>query len=137
MNAPCGPAYILRHALYHVINLAFNAPPAYTILRALLKSPDCFCHVIDIEEVCNGIAYPITKETITKYPKLMNDPELKKLWVPAMSKELHHLAQGKEDITVGTNTIFFLSHNQIRCIPKDPTVTYAILSLTIIHKKTT
>ncbi len=25
---------------------------------------------------------------------------------------------------VGTNTIFFLSHDKIRCIPKDPTVTY-------------
>ena len=55
----------------------------------------------------------------------MNNPELKKLWVPAMSKELHRLAQGKEGITVGSNIIFFLSHDQIRCIPKDCTVTYA------------
>jgi hypothetical protein len=33
----------------------------------------------------------------------MNDPDLKKLWVLAISKELHQLAQGKEGITVATN----------------------------------
>ncbi len=55
----------------------------------------------------------------------MNDPLLKKLWVPAMSKELHRLAQGKEGVTIRANTIFFLSHDKIRCIPKDCAVTYA------------
>ena len=34
-----------------------------------------------------------------------------------MSKEIHRLAQGKEGITKGTNTIFFLSHKEIRLIP--------------------
>jgi hypothetical protein len=42
-----------------------------------------------------------------------------------MSKELHCLAQGKEGVTVGTNTIFYLTHDKIRCIPKDQTVPYA------------
>jgi hypothetical protein len=83
--------------------------------------------MIDIEEVCNGVVHPITKETITKYNKLMNDPALKDLWVPAMLKELHRLAQGKENVTVGTNTIFFLSHSEIQCIPKDCMVTYACI----------
>jgi hypothetical protein len=55
----------------------------------------------------------------------MNDPALKDLWVPAMLKELHQLAQGKKNVTVGTNTIFFLSHAEIRCIPKDHMVMYA------------
>ena len=66
----------------------------------------------------------MTKETITKYTKLMNDPVLKPLWVPAMSKELHWLVQEKVGITVATNTVFFLSHDKIRCIPKDRTITY-------------
>jgi hypothetical protein len=69
----------------------------------------------------------MTKETITKYTKLMNDQVLSPLWVPAMSKELHMLAQAKEGTTVATNTIFFLSHDEIRQIPKDRTVTYACL----------
>jgi hypothetical protein len=55
----------------------------------------------------------------------MNNLLLKKLCVPAMSKELHCLAQGKEGVTIGTNTIFFLSHDEIRCIPKDRVITYA------------
>jgi hypothetical protein len=67
----------------------------------------------------------MTKETITKYTKLMNNPVLSPLWVPAMSKELHRLVQGKEGTTVATNTIFFLSHDKIRRIPKDCTITYA------------
>ncbi len=83
--------------------------------------------MIDIEEVCIGVVHQITKETITKYNKLMNDPALKDLWVPAMSKKLHQLAQGKENVTIGTNTIFFLSHAEIRCIPKDRTVMYACI----------
>jgi hypothetical protein len=83
------------------------------------------CYYVLGLATCNGVVHPITKETITKYPKLMNDMLLKKLWVPAMLKELHCLAQGKEGVTIGTNTIFFFSHDEIRCIPKDRVVTYA------------
>ncbi len=96
-----------------MINLAFNTPPTYTIPRNLVDSSDQLPHTTNIEEVCNGVVPPITKETITKYNKLMNDPALKDLWVLAMLKELHQLAQGKENVTVGTNTIFFLSHAEI------------------------
>jgi hypothetical protein len=42
-----------------------------------------------------------------------------------MSKELHPLAQGKPGVTKATNTIYFLSHDEIRHIPKDQTVMYA------------
>ncbi len=41
-----------------------------------------------------------------------------------MSKEIHHLAQGKEGVTKGTNTIFFLSHKEICLIPADRTIMY-------------
>ena len=71
--------------------------------------------------------HPITKQTIMQYQKLQHDTNLKDLWVPAMSKELHHLVQGKPGITKATNTIFFLSHNEIQNIPKDQTVTYAYI----------
>jgi hypothetical protein len=54
----------------------------------------------------------------------MHNPVLSPLWVPAMSKELHRLVQGQVGTTVGTNTIFFLSPDEIRRIPKDRTVTY-------------
>ncbi len=62
------------------------------------------------------------KET-TKYTKLMDDPALKDLWVPAVSKELNCLAQGKEGVTVGTKMIFYLTYAEIRCVPNDRTIT--------------
>ena len=123
--SPQGPASISMHALYHVINLAFNNPPGYTIPKNLTTLTNRFQHNINIEQVCNGVVHPITKETITKYTKLMDDPALKDLLVLAMSKELHRLVQGKEGVTVGTNTIFYLRHDEIKHIPKDRTVTYA------------
>ena len=81
--------------------------------------------LIDIEDHCFGVVHPVTKETITQYKKLQHDPDLKELWVPAMSKELHRLAQGKAGITKGTNTVFFMTHYEIHAIPTDRTVTYA------------
>jgi hypothetical protein len=124
--SPLGPASIATHALYHVIiNLVFSNPPSYAIPKKLNNSPNRFQHNINIEEVCNGVVHPITKETITKYTKLMDDPALKDLWLPVMSKELHCLAQGKEVVAVVTNKNFYLTHNEIRRIPKDCTVTYA------------
>jgi hypothetical protein len=80
--------------------------------------------IIDIEEYCYGVVHPVTRQTITHYRKLMNDPHLKDLWVPAMSKEIHRLAQGKPGVTKATNTIFFLTHSEIRHIPSNQTVTY-------------
>jgi hypothetical protein len=125
INSPRGLANISRQALYHVINLAFNSPPKYTIPQALAGLPNCILHSINIKEVCSRVVHPITKETITKYTKLMHNPFLSPLWVSAMSKGLHRLAQGKVGTTVGTNTIFFLFPDKIRHILKDRTVTYA------------
>jgi len=68
--------------------------------------------------------HPVTKETITHYRKLIKDPLLKDLWIKAMIKELHCLAQGCPGVTKGTNTISYLSHADICKIPQDRTVTY-------------
>ena len=122
-RAPCS---ISRQALYHVIGLGFLNAPANTIPSSLApchqQSNDPF---MNIEEHCNGVVHPVTKETITQYKKLINDPILKDLWLKAMSKELHRLAQGYTGTTNGTNTIFYLSHADICNIPNDRTVTYA------------
>jgi hypothetical protein len=80
--------------------------------------------IINIKEHCFGFVYPVTKQTITQYKKIQHNPDLKHLWVPALSKEVYCLAQGKEDITKNTSTIFFLSHKEIWCIPTNRTVTY-------------
>ena len=68
--------------------------------------------------------HPVTNETITKYKTLINDPILKDKWKKAMCVELGRLAQRFEDIP-GTNTIKFMTHEEIKNIPTDRTVTYA------------
>ncbi len=79
-----------------------------------------------MEEMCNGVVHPDTKETINKYHKILADKndEFRKTWVQGMCKELGRLAQGYGS-TKGTNTITFMTHEQIRDIPTDRTVTYA------------
>jgi hypothetical protein len=80
--------------------------------------------LIDIKEYCYGVMYPVTKKTITHYRNSIKDPLLKDLWIQAMSKELHRLAQGCPGVTKGTNTIIYFSHSNICKIPQDQTVTY-------------
>ena len=76
------------------------------------------------EEVANGVVHPVTKETINKYKKLIDNPLLQVVWSKAMYKELGRLCQGFED-TEGTNTLRFLDLKGISNIPRDRVVTYA------------
>jgi hypothetical protein len=118
------PCNISCQALYHIITLGFANAPATSILCKLIHN-QYTSPVIEIEEYCNGIVHPVTKETITHYRKLIKDPLLRDLWLKAMSKELHCLVQGCTGITKGTNTIIFLLHADICNIPSNRTVTYA------------
>jgi hypothetical protein len=100
--------------LYHVIGLGFVNNPAYTVPNSLAQHHNHYTGpLIDTEDYCYGVVHPVTKETITHYRNLIKDPLLKDLWIKAMSKELHCLAQGCPGITKGTNTIFYLSHADI------------------------
>ena len=79
---------------------------------------------VDPMHVANGVVHPVTKETITKYKKLIADPLLRETWLEAMCRELGRLAQGYGDVE-GTNTIRFMDLDEIKNIPKDRVVTYA------------
>ena len=46
----------------------------------------------DIEETANGVVHAVTKETITKYKTLINEPLLREVWMEAMCRELGRLA---------------------------------------------
>ena len=48
---------------------------------------------VSIEQIANGVVHPTTKETITKYKKLITDPLLRDDWMLVMCKELGLLAQ--------------------------------------------
>ena len=68
------------------------------------------------EEVENTVVHPVTKETITKYKKLVDDPLMQVVWSKAMRKELGRLYQCFED-TEGTNIMRFLDLEGISNIP--------------------
>ena len=52
-----------------------------------------------LEEVANGAVHPVTKETITKYKKLIEDPLLRETWSKTMCKELERLCQERKGPT--------------------------------------
>ena len=79
---------------------------------------------MDPEHVANGVVHPVTKENITKYKNLINDTLLRDTWLEGMCKELGRLAQGYGDVK-GTDTLRFMSLDEIKNIPKDRVVTYA------------
>eukprot|EP00804_Cyclotella_cryptica_P022237 CCRYP_017934-RA/>CCRYP_017934-RA protein AED:0.24 eAED:0.19 QI:0/0/0/1/1/1/2/0/738 len=137
IHTPDTPCNITRHALYHVArtHLQSNFHNMFTPTK-----PDEQQHVFmvdtELDHVCNGVVHPITKETITKYEKLANDPTLQDVWTKAMCNELGRLAQGW-DGKQGTDTIFFMTHDEIKRIPRDRTVTYARIVVDYRHKRAT
>ena len=74
--------------------------------------------------MANGVVHPVTKETMTKYAKIIKVPELQDVWLAAMCKELGRIAQGWGD-TKGKDTVRFMMHEEIAEIPADRVVTYA------------
>jgi hypothetical protein len=70
------------------------------------------------------------------YDDLVRDPATQKLWSGAMTKELARLSQGIDGLTEGTNTVFYLSHEEIKNIPADRTVTYARIVVDYRPQKT-
>ena len=110
--------------LYAALANAFSGATRNHVPTPLEKEGLTYDAHVDLQEYCNGVVHPVTKETITNYKKLANDPLLRETWTKAMCKELGNIAQGFGD-TKGTNTVRFLTHAEIAAIPKDRTVTYA------------
>jgi hypothetical protein len=77
------------------------------------------------EHFCALVTHPVTGETITKYNKLIADPITRQVWSRAFGKEFGNLVQGDNVTnTPGTDSIFVMTHEQIRRIPHDRMVTY-------------
>ena len=89
-----------------------------------------------LEEVANGVVHPHTKETITSYSQIINDPILQDLLLKGMCIELGRLSNGYKD-TKGTQTIHYITHEEIKCIPGDRTVTCAIIVVDLRPQKQT
>ena len=72
------------------------------------------------------MVHPTTGETISSYKRLMHDPVTAETWQTAFGKDFGGMAQGdRKTGQKGTNSIFVMTHDEIKLIPKDRTVTYA------------
>ena len=67
----CPPAGISQAAL--------NAFMGNSYMQELQQSMANVTGPIGLEEVANGVVHPVTKETITRYKKLINDPLYEKI----------------------------------------------------------
>ena len=81
---------------------------------------------IKLEHFCAPVVHPVSGETISKYQTLARDPVTKETWTIAWGKEWGNLAQGDEKTnTAGTDSLFVMTHKEIRNIPRYWTLTYA------------
>ena len=78
----------------------------------------------DVEEYCNGVVHSITNKTITKYHRVIEESSLCNVWMKGMCIKLGRLAQGYWD-TKGTDTVKFMTLEEIKAIPGNRIITYA------------
>ena len=122
--SPRAPAIISQQTLYSYLDNAVFDTPEWSIPNNLMNEELPTTPQIYLEEYANRVVHPVTKETITKYKTLIEDPLLKDKWKKAMYVELGRLTKGYQDIP-GTNTIKFMTHEETKNIPTDRIVTYA------------
>ena len=91
--SPRAPEIISPQALYSYLGNTVFDTPEWSIPNNLMNEELPTTPQIDIEEYANGVVHPVTKETITKYKTLIEDPILKDKWKKVMCMELGRLAQ--------------------------------------------
>jgi hypothetical protein len=63
------------------------------------------------------MVHPITRETISSYKKLMNDPATRETWQTVFGSDFGGMLQGNNKTgQKGTNTMFVMTHDEIRHI---------------------
>ena len=75
--SPRAPASISPQALYSYFGNAVFDTLEWSIPNNLMNEELPTTPQIDIEEYADGVVHPVTKETITKYKTLIEDPILK------------------------------------------------------------
>jgi hypothetical protein len=119
------PKIFTNDALYHMVGNHIETYSGTYVPDELKNSIGHLNMQVPLEEVAGaGVVNPDTGETVTKYEQLLKVPALRKIWSAVMCKELGRLANGWEG-EQGTETIEFMSIDEIKQIPKDRTVTYA------------
>jgi hypothetical protein len=67
----------------------------------------------------------------------MHNPVTSEVWQTAFGKDFGGMAQGNNKMgQKGTNSIFVMTHNEVKRIPKNQTVTYACVVVDFCPQKT-
>jgi hypothetical protein len=83
------------------------------------------------------MVHPTTGETISSNRKIMHDPATSKVWQMVFGKDLGGMVQGNNKTgQKGTNSIFVVTHDEIKRIPPDHMVTYACVVVDFHPQKT-
>ena len=100
-------------AIYHFLGRALETGHDFFPPIKFMCSRDTNNLTFDLQDVCNEVVHPITRETITKHNKLVNDaifmPGKKECAVMAYCSRIRHYW--------GHNTVQFLDHEHIKNIP--------------------
>ena len=101
-----------------------NSPDLYTPTK--LRPINGTTSNFDFQQVAMPMVHPTTGETISSYKRLMHDPDTAETWQTAFGKDFGGMAQGdKKTGQKGTNSIFVMTHDEIKLIPRTQTITYA------------
>ena len=73
----------------------------------------------DFQQVATPMVHPTTGVTISSNKQLMHNPDTAEIWQTAFRKDFGGMAQG-DKITgqKGTNSIFVMTHDKIKLIPR-------------------
>ncbi len=83
-------------------------------LNCLSITPTVTSSVCPEHSAC-PMVHPVTRETISSYKRLMNDPAMAEMWQTAFGKDFGGMLQGNNKTgQKGTNAMFVMSHNKIR-----------------------
>jgi hypothetical protein len=70
--------------------------------------------------------HPVTKATISSYPKFMKVPATAEMWMTVLGEDFGRMSQGDNKTRQkGTNAMFLMFTSIIPQIPKDQVITYA------------
>jgi hypothetical protein len=100
-----------------------NFPDICTLTKLKTKSvPSC----LGFMQVVMTMIHPKTGKSISSYKRLMHNTATSEVWQTAFGKDFGGMAQGDNETgQKGTNSIFIMTHNEVKRIPKNQTVMYA------------
>ena len=117
---------ILQEALTEFTATVWGTSSEYFIPQSMWRDEHRVNTAIKMEHFCDPVVHLVSGEKFSKYQTLARDPVTKETWKVAWVKEWVNLAQGDEEINkAGTDSLFVMTHKEIRNIPKNWTVTYA------------